>query len=437
MVTPLLGLVGTGSWTDAATRKKDWTEAVFRLFPNGSAPLTALTSKMSETTTVDPEFYWWTKTLSEQAGAITGVYTNDDMNSSYTSGGAAGDSLRIKCAEATAAQFRVGHQVLLRDSSNYTVDVNGKVTAVLRNGSSSRITVKLLEADDNGVGNNLSDADRILVIGNMNEEGAAMPTALTYEATKIYNYTQIFRTPLIITRTQRQTSVRGEHDYLNLKKEALELHSIEMEKAFLWGIKTENDGDDGQKVRSTLGYISALKQYNPTNCTDYTLDAKYTGKTWLQSGKDWFNIQLERVFRYGSNVKLGLIGTGALLGLNNLAETFGQISLTSKTIEYGLAVVEWLTPFGKIELVTHPLFSLESTNRNSLVILEPKQMKVKNIQKTVFLKDALSGDSPHASTYARRDGTYEEFLTEKGLLYGNILTGAYLNGIGLDNKLSE
>ena len=185
---------GTGDWT-ADERPKDWRETVLFLYPNGTAPLTAILSKMKSEKTIDPEFNWWTKMLPDQAATVTGVYTDSLLSSAYTSGGVLGTVLYLKMAEASAKQFRVGHQVLLRDASDFTVDVNAKVIGRTLNGASSYIQVKLLEADDNSTSHDLSDCDRVLIIGNINEEGATMPAGISYDPTKFYNLTQIFRTP--------------------------------------------------------------------------------------------------------------------------------------------------------------------------------------------------------------------------------------------------
>ena len=175
--------------------------------------------------------------------------------------------------------FRVGHTVVMRDASDFTVDVVGKVTARTSNGSSSSIGVKLLEADDNSsYSHDLSDCDKVMVIGNVNAEGAAMPSALAYDPDKLYNYTQIFRTPLSITRTARKTKLRTGDQYKEAKREALELHGIEMEKAFLFGIPYEGTGDNGKPERTTEGLITCLRTNNSGNVADFQLDATYHGK---------------------------------------------------------------------------------------------------------------------------------------------------------------
>lgn len=425
-----LGMRGTGDWaTDE--RPLNWRQGVLLLYPNGSAPLTAILSKMGGQKVDDPQFHWWTKTLATQGGAITNIYTDVGLSNAYVSGGSDGDTLYVKVAEAVADEFRIGHQALLRDASDQNVDVNAKVVAVVKNGASSYIACKLLEDDDNATAtsHDLSDADTILIIGNINAEGAAIPDAIAYNPTKWYNYTQIFRTPLEITRTAMLTRLRTENSYKEAKRESLELHSIEIEKASLFGIRTEGTGSNGKPERTTWGLIPAIKAGAPANVNDYSLNSGYSGQTWLQGGEEWLDAYLEQIFRYGAADKLAFAGSGALLGINKLAKSAGQIQLTPTTTSYGLKVVEWVTPFGVIHIKTHPLFSYEATTRNCMAIFEPSKLKYKYISDTMFKKDPAMKQAG----FTAYDGTKEEWLTECGLEYHHPTCFGYLTGFNTDS----
>lgn len=355
----------------------------------------------------------------------------------YTSGGVAGTVLYCKMSADDVSHFRAGHQVLLRDASDFTVDVNTKVIAIGVAGTSSFIQVKLLEADDNSsYGHDLSDADTALIIGNINAEGATMPSAISYDPIKLYNYTQIFRTPLSITRTARKTRLRTGDAYKEMKREALELHGIEMEKAFLFGIKTEGTGDNGKPERTTEGLITNVRINNPGNVSDFSLDATYAGKGWLDDGggEDWLDAMLMNLFLYGRESKLAFCGNGALLGINKLAKAGAHLQITPTTIGYGLKVMEWITPYGTLYLKTHPLFNYETTLRYSLLAFEPENLSYRFIDDTSFYGEGENQKSASAGTNAgRKDGTDEEFLTEAGLEYHHPYTAAFLNGIGQDN----
>jgi len=431
-----LGMRGNGDWA-IDQRPKNWRETILFRYPNGTAPLTAILSMMGNEGVDDPEFNWWTKALPTQAADITGVYTDVALSSAYDTGAVDGTVLYVKMAAASITEFRIGHQVLLRDSDDLTVDCIGKVIARQENGASSYAAVKLLEDDDNSTSNDLSDADRIMIICNINAEGAGMPDAIAYDPTKWYNFTQIFRTPLEITRTAALTRLRTGDQKKEAKREALELHSIEMEKAMLFGIPTEKVGDNGKPERTTLGLIPAIRggytgHGGAAGTVDnFALNSAYAGYTWLQGGEHWLDTYLEIIFRYGASDKIALCGSGALLGINRLVKNGGNFDYTPKTASYGIDVVEWITPFGRINMKMHPLFNYESTMRNCMVIFEPKNLKTRTITDTTFYNDDLQKNTG----YTRRDGTKEEYLTEMGIEYHHPISWGYLTGVGSDNNL--
>lgn len=438
-----LGMRGDGDWvSDDGTgkgtqRPMNWREQIMYLYPNGMAPLTAILSMMGSESVNDPQFHWWTQVQSAVQGAVAGVFTLPDLSVAYTGvpAAAAGAILHIQITTALAMRVREGHQILLRDASDWRVDVVGKVTNVARGAVNSVVTVELLEADTNSPANDLSDCDNFKIIGNINPEGGEMPDAIALNPEKVYNFTQIFRTPLSLTRTALKTRLRTGNQYQKAKSEALEMHSWEMELAFLWGIRTENFGDNGKPERTTMGVINFIRQFAAANCDDYTLNATYAGATWAASGEIWFKAMLEQIFRFGAAEKLCLCGSGFLLGIDALAMTGGQINLQPAQKTYGMEIRTWITPFGTIHMKTHPLFSFDATTRNMGVLIEPKELGYRYIDDTSFYGESTAKKHPAGYGQRRIDGLNEEYLTECGLEFGLPQKCAVLNGVGLDNNL--
>lgn len=440
MDTAFLGMRGTGDWSDADTRPKDWRSTVLYLYPNGDTPLTALTATMKSEKATDPEYYWFTKGLPTQGGAVTGIYT-DALSTAYVNGGSTGDNVYLKMAADTANHFRAGHIVLMRDSSDHTVDIVGRVTAnPTVNGANSYIIVKLMEDDDNSSSHDLSDCDAVLIIGNSNPEGAGMPSEIQYDPVKYYGKTQIFRNSLAITRTARKTKLRTYDQYKEAKRECLQLHAMEMEKAFLWSIMTEGVGENGKPERTTKGMIPWIREAADDGATvaDYTLDDAYAieagigGKTWLEGAMDWLNNICEHIFRYGSDERMAFVGSGVILAINKVVLNYPQarFEINTKTGAFGIKVTEWVTPFGIIYLKRHPLFSYDATTRNMAVVFDPKDVIFKYIDDTTF----FGQNEKTVSTAGERiDGTKEEYLTEAGLEFHHPAKCAFLTGFGQNN----
>lgn len=418
-----LGMRGTGNWV-TNQRPENWREMILFLYPNGMAPLTAIMSKMRSESIDDPTFHWWIKTLPDQRGVVTGIYT-DVLSSAYSSGGVVTSVLYVKMAEADCDKIRIGHIIQLKDASDPTNTVAARVTAVTKNGSSSYATIALLEADDNSSqSNNLANADSFLIIGNANEEGADTPNVIAYDPSEVYNYLQIFRTPTSITNTAKVTHLRTGDPYQENLREALELHSMEMEKAFLFGVRYATTGSLSKPLRYTAG----IRTWITTNVDAFQFNTNYGGQTWLQGGEAWLDGFCEQIFRFGKNEKLVFAGSGALLGLQQLVKASAQMTISGVVKSYGIAVTEWVTPFGTINVITHPLFSYESTYRHSMLFLEPAKLTYKYLtgRDTKLLKNRQGNGI---------DGQIDEYLTEAGLELDHEQCFGWVDGVGVDNVL--
>ena len=426
-----LGMRATDDWS-TDVRPKTFRQGILLEFPNGDAPLTAINSMGGSKQATDPEFSYWSKDLAAQSGAVTAgqIYKEADLATAWagTTTPDGSTNIYVQVTEAVAGEFRAGHAVLMLETANPANSVFGKVLAVNKNGASSYINVKALELGGSGY---LAAADVIDIVGNINPEGGAIPDAITYDPNKFTNFTQIWRTPIDISRTAKLTKLRTGDAYSELKREALLYHGIEMEKAAFWGEKSENDGPNGKPERTTQGLISFTKENAPSaNVSHYP--TAHTTKTWKQNGEEWIEFQLELAFRKGANEKLGWIGSGALLGINQLVKQSGHYNIASEEGAYGIKVMRWDTPFGSLLLKRHPLFTHLAHRTNDLFIHEPKNLQFTHITDTIFKKDDSMGK---AGTFAI-DGTKEEFLTEAGYEHHFANTMSYLTGVGSDGATS-
>ena len=439
------GMRGTGDWVDNQV-PDDWNETILYLFPNGDAPLTAMMAKMGTEPTDSTKIHWWTQGLPIQAASITAgqIYVDAALGVAYVSGGKAGDHVYAKLgSETDVDHFREGHQVTVRTATDLAADVVTKCVERFKNGASSYLKLKLLEADDNSAGTTtMANATRVLVSGNMNAEGAGMPDAITYDPTEWYNNTQIFRTPLEITGTAMATKLRtNPQAYPKMQKECLKAHSMEREKAFWFSVPTSGLGTNGKPERTMMGIIPAIRgtyagHGGPAGTvSNYVTDSAYAGKSWLAGGEDWLNEQLETIFLYGNVNKMAWCGNGALMAINKIVQNNGDFAWGPDTVMYGIRVREWVTPLGSLALMTHPLFNYELTMRKVMVIVEPENIKRRPLKTrdTEFISETIGKTN---SGYTRRDGIKEEYLTEETLQLEHPIGWAFLEGFGDDNTAS-
>lgn len=412
-----LGMRATSDFTTPGQRPKNWREMILRLYPNGKAPLTALTALMKTESTDDPEYNWFCKVLPTQAGTVTGMYTNADLTASVASTLQSGRQVFIKMSEADARQFIPSHTILLRNDIDPAFDTVAIIEEVEINGANSYLATRLLE-NSNGIPST-ANINRVLIIGTANPEGALIGRAVAYDPFKVHNYTQIFRNALEITRTAKHTKLRTGPAYNEAKRECLELHSIEMEKAFLFGVPSENVGANGKPLRTTGGIIWAIKNFGGI------VDTFPITASWENEGLEWLDNIFMQMFRYGETDKLAFVGDAALMRINQLVRKYGQWNYTPSTHSFGINVTNLVTPFGSLTMKTHPLFSHEPTNQNSMLIFEPKNIKYRYITDTKFRSD----DEHHG--HNSYDGQKEEYLTEAGMEFHFPQSWAWLNGVGL------
>ena len=444
--TYYVGQRGTG---DVATSERpySWTDGYATLYPNGTAPLTALLSVLSSRALVeDAVFNWWTEAFPNRRAPFTAgeIYTDAAMGTAYTGSGTAGEILFIKVTTSVTEyhkMFRPGMTVLLKDSDVPATDCAAKlidITACAKSGYTSgyhTFVVKLLEADDNGAldaggAKDLQTADLIWGLGNANAQGSNRPLGLSRSPMAHFNYAQIWKTGLDITRTMRKTKLRTKNTYEKMKIDSLQEHMSDIERDLLFGIKTSNTGDNGQPEYTTGG----LKEFITASGTveNFARLATYSGKSWKSYGKDWLDAVLKTVFAYGASTRrVCFAGNGALIGLTQLAEATGLYALETGQTQFGMSINNWISPTGEILVKTHPLFSQEPTLQNAMVIFDPDQLTYRYIDDTFFKpgkqERESQGDGP--------DATQEEWVTEAGLECHFTETAAFLYGVGLDSAV--
>lgn len=370
---PVLGLRGTGAWS-SDERPKNYRERILLLFPNAKVPLTALLSKLKVETTDDPEFKIFTKTLPTQRTLVVGSHSSSVTTIAVTS--------------TTANRYRAGAVI-----RNERTD---EVMWVVADPSSPYDSIEVVRGKGSSAAS-MNNGDGLVQIGSAHQEGASRPTAVTYDPSVGTNWTQIFRNSLDLTNTARATHLRTGSDLTERQRETLELHAIDMEMAYIFGTGVE-DTSGAQPKRTTKGFVSLVT----TNVTNFA--GEFDIDTWESALKD--------IFADGSSEKLALFGNTALLHINKIGRTHGEIQMTPGGEAYGMKLFTYMTPFGTLQMAQHPLLSKNPTYASWGIIVD-----------TAYLVDrTLNGNGVNRDTQylegrqnAGDDRTTDEWLTEKGL----------------------
>ena len=182
----------------------------------------------------------------------------------------------------------------------------------------------------------LCAGDYFFKIGTAFMEGSAysdLYTKSTVTSEKT-NYAQIFRKSVEITRTLANTELYGGADRpYQRKKKGIELMK-EMERSFYFGIPYEYTATTNY-TRATGG----IDYFISTNATD-------AGGTLTESEFEGF---LRTVFRYGSNSRY-LFAAPMILSVISLWAQ-GKLQMFPKDKTYGIAITQYLSPHGTVNLV--------------------------------------------------------------------------------------
>lgn len=369
----VLGLFGTGQF-EANQRPKNYREQILFTSPNGTAPITALTSKMRSRRVDDPHYFWYDMTYATRHLTVNGA---------VLVGGTAlvVDSGAKFCPVGTVLRIPVtGEQV--------------KVTA--NAGNDTGLTISRAWAGTTAVA--IPDNAQISVMSNAWAEGTNSPTAVARTPVRRESYTQIFKQSVEHTRTMSRTRTRTQ-DQIKLDiRMARDFHMEDIEKTFFWGVASETvEAASGQYIRTTAGAQSIIT----TNVKDYENKGSMTKL-------DTF---FKNLFKYGVEMTRTCFGGNDFIQrLNMLIRGESDYVIDQEKItEYGMDFKRLITPYGDVAFRRHPLLNADPYYANSAWFFSMSNIEYVYLDDTMFLPNVQANDF---------DGKKDMFLTECGFLIG-------------------
>jgi len=355
--------------------------------------LTALTSLMKTKATDDAEFNWWEKIKPTQRSAISVALTNVATTITVASG---------------AKAYGVGHILRIEESGELvrvTLAASNDTTVTVARGWAGTTATAVTP----GAGVN----PYFHVVSTVFEEGSAAPAGINYDPTKRYNYTEIQRNTLEMTRTASKTRLRTGDAVKEAKRECLELHTCEMEKQFLFGIRYETT-INGKPARMTGGIISFIDSGNIKTVSGGNLDMEL------------FEDYMSGIFRYGSSEKLAFTGNQGALAVQRMVRRNSSYQFLQGQKEFGMNVSRMTSPFGDLVIKTHPLFNEISsgTDYNALdswmLVIDADELVYRPLDDTTYQKQLQDNGL---------DSVQSGYLTESGLEVHHPLAHYLIKGL--------
>jgi hypothetical protein len=297
----------------AARRVRDVSNVIQYLDPNEN-PFTLLTKKAQKRKVVNSKFEFIEKELMTKVDQVNGAQTNVDTS-----------------IEVDAGNLYFAHDLVL----------NVRTMEIFRVVSIAANTLTVVRGVGSVAGTAMNDNDDVIIVGNANEEGGALGIERSVQESFPYNLTQIFRFPFGTTGTEEASENYGGRDRPRLFKEAGVQHAIDIEYAFIYGQRNIDTTDTNKPRRYTGGFL----YFVTTNVTD-------VGGTITEPSLETI---LGTIFEATSSgpSRVLFASTRLISTIDQLAAGRLQVVPSDKT--YGIAVNQWLTSHGTLQIVKHRL----------------------------------------------------------------------------------
>ena len=312
-------------------RPENWRQMIAYLYPNGKTPLTALTGAMKESSTDDPVFHWWEKSLDDRRLALGQNIGAPAAGTIETWTLAAGSNAITFVANDTLHIEETDERV--RVNSDPTTDLSITVERGVDGTTPTAVTFAAAGVNPN-----------MFSVGSAYEEGSLPPTGANYDPTERFNYTQIFRRTSEITGTASKTKLRTVPAVKEARRELLEYFGVDLERAFWMGVRSTGT-KNGKPRRTTAGVYNQMSASNIFPFPNGEVDM------------DTIETRMEIIFREGSNEKVVFCGNKALSAINTAVRKNSAYQWTTGEKEYGMNVTKLICPHGTLVFKTHPLFT--------------------------------------------------------------------------------
>lgn len=362
---------------EQAQRVVAMDETIHELDPQATS-LTALLMKLRKESTFSPKFEWLQDEYAPKEDAINNGAGYDD----------------------TVVAWTVDNGSYFRPYDILLILRTGEVALIIS------IATNVLTVATRPWGQTaaaaLVDDDPVWIIGNALREGDNAPDMRTTKIVPKFNFTQIFREPVQVTRTENDSKLYGGKDLARLRRKHGVEHMMQLERA-LWFGERQEDNSGATPRRSTDGVIPIL-----TYGTSDTYIQDEAASALTEAELDTF---MENAFRYGSSTKFAFCSRAGLSRINTLAKTGGNIQMFPEDQIYGIAIFTYINPHGTLKLIVNNLFTGAETDGRFgkwIVVLDIPDISYVffNNADTKLLLNRQANDV---------DGEMDEYLTEAGL----------------------
>jgi len=375
----------------------DAVDKIFLLEPNKHPLVTLLSnvgkvydgkswkgSSLMKATTGNPEFKWFEDVYGGRYAKVKANYTSSAAAIDVTGAGA-----------SSAYIFTVGDIV-----KNARTGENFLVTAI-----TDADTIAVTPAFGTTPTAAGVAGDGLFIVGNANAENASARNVNTTRSSAQTNYTQIFKTSISVSGTEKAANLYGMDDLPYLRAKKGTEHALDIERAYWFGEKKIDTS--AHPLRATGGVLEFIEAGNSYVQNQGGALTAPDVNTFLREG-----------FTYGNTTKMLFAGGVVLQAINEIAR--GQIQTKVGDTTYGIKVSEWQTAFGTVNIVHNPLFVEDYAGYAFLMDMESFRHRYMEGRDTKLLTNVQAPDV---------DGQIDQYVSECGLERKQAPRHAILKGV--------
>jgi len=321
MLTGSVTTTGASNYILQNQRVVDMADKIYLLEPN-AAPLYVLVSKLNKRVAINTKVEW----------------IEDVLNPSWTTLASAMVGLSAT-ASGTPATACMADNSIFNKWDVIKFPNSGEVSIVISAASAGIVSmIRNIGAISAAT---LTAGSDVVIIGSAFSEGSSgtdLVTLSTRTAAK-ENYLQIFRKSVQLTKTLANSELYGGADRpYQRKKKGIELMR-DLERSFLYGVATQDASTLDANLTSNRRTTGGITSFISTNSTA-------AGGALTESEFEGF---LRSVFRYGSSSRYLFCAPLILSVISLWAQ--GKLQTFPKDKTYGIAISQYLSPHGTVNLV--------------------------------------------------------------------------------------
>lgn len=346
-------------------------------------------SSMLKASTGNPEFKWFEDYYGGRYARIATAYSTVDTTLVMT--GAGSSSAYIFTVGDVIKNARTGENMLVATIAGAT-----SITVTRAAGTTAAAA---------GLA-----GDGIFIVGNASEENGGARNVNSTQSTPQTNYTQIFKTTIALSNTEKEANLYGGKDLPYQRAKKGTEHALDIERAFWFGQKNYSaafNGAQGHPRRFTGGVLEFIEGGN-----------SYVQNQGGALTAPDLNTFLREGFTYGNSEKMLFTGGYVLQAINEIAR--GQILMKPVESTYGMKISQWVTAFGTVNIVHNPLFVEEYAGYAFLLDMECFRYRYMNNRDTQLQTNIQAPDA---------DGEVDQYITECGLERKQAARHALLKGV--------